>query len=509
MVKRSLLQRARFILRILWMGCALVFLSVAASPALGQPSAEGDWVRPLNGTGDGYGWPLHTFDAALMSTGRVLVWDAVIADDTKPKLWNPKDGSFADVPPDNIDPMPGLHCGGWAHLSDGSLLVAGGAPGEATGPGFFEDKTTFFRISGPDPWEEGPLMDYKRWYPTCTTLPDGRILVVAGIGTNASLVEQPEIYNPTFNQWGTLGDLTTSEIAPLYPSMFVMPDGRVFYAGGGHNEHDNKTYVLDLDTPSWTEYPASSNSFFSGRLGSIVMYEPGKVLKTGGEDAHDDPINKVSRINLNDTSPQWELLTSAPLPVVPRKDHHLILLPDGKILLVGGHDGTNFIRDARMFDPQLQFPTWVDMADMVKDRGHHSVALLLPDATVLTAGGIDGESAEIFRPPYLYTGTPTPKIGYAPRRVGYNTQFNVTLAKGPLTTADIDKVTLIRPASVTHWLDQDQHFLSLSVTVQTPDTMRVTSPANANLAPPGYYMLFVVTDAGVPSVASWIQLKGP
>jgi hypothetical protein len=39
-------------------------------------------------------------------------------------------------------------------------------------------------------------------------------------------------------------------------------------------------------------------------------------------------------------------------------------------------------------------------------------------------------------------------------------------------------------------------------------TVDITTPANANLAPPGHYMLFIVNGNGVPSVGSIVQISG-
>lgn len=78
-----------------------------------------------------------------------------------------------------------------------------------------------------------------------------------------------------------------------------------------------------------------------------------------------------------------------------------------------------------------------------------------------------------------------------------------------MTTPDASKiaaVTLVRPGAVTHAYNQDQRFLNLSFT-RVGSTLTVTAPANANLAPPGYYMLFVINTSGVPSVASFVRLQ--
>ncbi len=87
----------------------------------------------------------------------------------------------------------------------------------------------------------------------------------------------------------------------------------------------------------------------------------------------------------------------------------------------------------------------------------------------------------------------------------YDQQFNVTLTAtlNGVTAAQIEKVSLIRPASVTHWFDSDQRFVKLTSSVSGTWTLNVTAPADGNEAAPGYHMLFVVSELGAPSVAAW------
>jgi hypothetical protein len=67
-------------------------------------------------------------------------------------------------------------------------------------------------------------------------------------------------------------------------------------------------------------------------------------------------------------------------------------------------------------------------------------------------------------------------------------------------------VSLIRLASVTHAFNADQRYLPLTFTPNAGG-LDVQMPANHNLAPPGYYMLFILNSNGVPSVASIIQVQ--
>lgn len=231
------------------LGLVFCLVGLLSAPAMGQedPSIFGEWAEPPNGQPDNdpndggdYGWEVIAKDAILLSTGKVLVWDRP---GTSAKLWNPADGSFTDVRADFAPPdIPFLHCAGHAFLGDGSLLAAGGGISSSDA----RDEVSIFRLSALDPWEQAQVMNHARWYPTCTTLPDGRVLAVAGKDDNGALVGTPEIYDPANGQWTDL-HVTTTGMASAYPFMFLLPDGKIFNAGGGSG---SSTYRLDVATPT-------------------------------------------------------------------------------------------------------------------------------------------------------------------------------------------------------------------------------------------------------------------
>jgi hypothetical protein len=147
------------------------------------------------------------------------------------------------------------------------------------------------------------------------------------------------------------------------------------------------------------------------------------------------------------------------------------------------------------------------MASMHTPREYHGTALLLPDGRVLESGmGADfgnvpdEKSAEFYSPPYLFKGA-RPTVSQAPSQIQYNSNFLVSTPDG----ATIASVVLIRSGAVTHFFDENERYIPLSFT-QTSGGLNVTAPIDANLAPPGYYMLFLVNSAGVPSVAPFVQL---
>ena len=146
------------------------------------------------------------------------------------------------------------------------------------------------------------------------------------------------------------------------------------------------------------------------------------------------------------------------------------------------------------------------------------MALLLPDGRVLTGGGgICGDcfrsnylekNIEIFTPPYLYKNDGSgqlaarPGIRSAPATLGYRQTFSITVDGA----RNVSEVVLMRPASVTHSVNFDQRRIPLRLSNNNKRGMQVTAPNDASIAPPGYYMMFVINEAGVPSVAKMIKL---
>jgi Domain of unknown function (DUF1929) len=160
--------------------------------------------------------------------------------------------------------------------------------------------------------------------------------------------------------------------------------------------------------------------------------------------------------------------------------------------------------------------SWQLGASAQKPRNYHATALLLPDGRVWTAGGggcgscsVNQQSAEIYYPPYLFKKDGSgllasrPRVTVAPTSMTYNQNYTLTIPNA----ANIQKVALIGIGSVTHAFNTNQRYVPLTIASRTSTSITVTSPANANLAPPSYYLLFVINSKGVPSVAPIIQVQ--
>jgi hypothetical protein len=386
-------------------------------------------------------------------------------------------------------------------LRDGRILVAGGHSGTDN----FGIKTAFLFDYKTNGWTQVSNMRNGRWYPTNTTLPNGQVLTVSGGDTAGVLNLIPEVFAPGTNKWRAL--TTASKRVPYYPMMFVAPNGRVFNAGP-----DQATaYLNTAGKGSWTSGP--SRNFGSRDYGSAVMYDGGKILVLGGGNT---PTSTAETIDLTGAG-TWSFVGSMS---VARRQVNATLLADGKVLVTGGTNATGFnsppttsaVLAAELWDPANP-GQWTKLSSMTHHRLYHSTALLLPDARVLSVGSgqpaasglTDDYTAEIFSPPYLFNadGTPAtrPVITSAPANVAYGQAISVKTA----SAASIARVTLIRLSAVTHSFNQNQRMNVLTFT-RGSGAITVTAPLNANLAPPGHYMLFIVNASGVPSAAKIVKL---
>jgi hypothetical protein len=449
-----------------------------------SPSITGSWSPLID-------MPIVPVHAALLHTGKVLIFDRPSAGPTA-RVWDIASNTFTSVPNNTTD----LFCAGHSAMADGRILVVGGHGSSEAGTA---DVNIFDPVSLS--WTLVSRMAYKRWYPTATTLPDGRVLATTGAASTVTdYVTIPEVYNPSNNTWTRLTG-ASADLAQ-YGHMFLLPNGKVAYTGNWEFPGDAR--VLDVSTQTWTTVDPNITDGYS------VMYQPGKILKCGS--SSDSGLSGASGkacnlIDFTASSPRWQPATPM---AFPRTHHNFTLLPDGNVLVSGGStmkEGyvvANAVRYPEMWSPVTQ--TWTTMAQQAKPRLYHSEALLLPDGRVLSMGGgrdgsgVDQLNAEIYSPPYLFKGA-RPAIAAAPSVITYADTFSVSTPDA----AGITSVVLMRLGSPTHGFDMDQRTIALNFQASV-GALTVQAPTNANLAPPGYYMLFLVNSAGVPSVASFVRV---
>jgi hypothetical protein len=486
--------------------------------------------------------PVHTH---VLPNGKVLYWGRRIdlygdlhPEECTPYVWDPSKPAEESIatpqPTRSKGEKVNLFCGGHAFLPDGRLLVAGGHD-RADGNGL--DQACIYDC-WENTWTALPSMNGGRWYPTVTTLADGTLLVSAGSFFDSPIIPfatntLPQIWPDEKGNWKNVG---VSYVFPLYPCMHVAPDGRVFMSGTNPT-----TYLLDTSKSkggAWSKCGERASGFRD--YAPSVMYDVGKIIYIGGGNDKGDgnnkcagrPTNIAEIIDLTRANPQWRETDRMHFR---RRHHNATILADGTVLVTGGtqgggtsnpQEGFNDIRPgapvhvAELWDPATG--NWTKLAAETVDRCYHSTAVLLPDATVLSAGGGEYEdelndkprdeynypNGQVFRPPYLFRGD-RPAITSAPPQIKYGQSFHLEVSEEP----KIGKVTWIRLSSVTHTNNQNQRINCLNFTHDKKD-LRVTAPEGPTICPSGHYMLFAISEreasgvpsGGVPSTAKIIQI---
>jgi hypothetical protein len=462
--------------------------------AVGQATAQGRWTTLP------YLMPINPIHMSLMNNGKVLIvagsgYDATVTN-FESAVWDPQTGAIT-----RLSQSWDMFCNAMVVLPDGRVFINGG--NLQYHPFRGEPRNAVFDpVTGQ--FTDLENMAHGRWYPTATTLGDGSVMTFSGLSETGSTNSTVEIYR-VGSGWSP--EYASGWIPPLYPRMHLLPNGNVFASGP-------MAETVTFDTASLTWFAVASTNYNRMRTyGSSVLLPlspvdgyKARVMIFGGA----DPATATTEIiDLSAPTPLWQY---GPPMSQPRIEMNATILPNGRVLALGGsandEDASTASLNADLYDPDTN--TFSSAGANAFPRLYHSNSLLLPDGTVAVLGGnpIQGvyePHIEIYSPAYLFNsdGTPAtrPRITTVPGEIAYGSAFQVQTPNA----ADIASVVLVRPGSPTHAFDADQRLVRLSYTV-SGGVLNVTAPPTGNIAPPGYYMLFVLNSAGVPSTASFLKL---
>ncbi|MBC2863572.1 kelch motif-containing protein [Streptomyces mexicanus] len=362
-------------------------------------------------------------------------------------------------------------------------------------------------------------MHEARWYPTLTTLSDGKILSVSGLDDIGQLVPgKNEVFDPKTKKWTYTRKIRQF---PTYPALFLMQNGKIFYSGSnagyGPDDVGRDPGIWDVATNTFTKLPGLSDANMMETSGTVLLppAQDERYLVIGGGGVGESKLssNRTRLIDLKARNPHF---TDGPSLEKGTRYPQSSILPDDTVLVSGGSQdyrgrSDSDILQARLYDPATD--TFKRVADPLVGRNYHAGSILLPDGRVMFFGSdsLYGDKAntkpgtfeqriEIYTPPYLYRDS-RPSLSGGPRTIARG-------ATGTFTSqhaATIKKVRLIRPSASTHVTDVDQRSIALDFTA-SGDKVTVTVPKNRNLVQSGWYMLFVVDDQGTPSTAQWVKV---
>lgn len=490
-------------------------LNAVTPPAGSGLNATGQW------TVLSYTMPIRAVHATLLKNGRVLLVagsgnsvDNFNAGSFKASVWDPISNTFntLNVPKD-------MFCSGHVVLPDGRVLIQGGTkayPTAANGGVDYAGLRDSW-IFNPDTNEfiASNLANEGHWYPTLTEMGNGDITEVGGLKEDTSGAVNTERFDHLANQWLPGNQIPqTYSFWGLYPHMFLMADGRLFYSGGhvfGNGLTGSGASIYDVNKATIGDVAGLRMKDMRDQSASVLLppAQDQKVLITGGGNSNtaNPAISLTDIIDLKAPTP---IYTPAPdLPAMGKMYINATTLPDRTVLTTNGaqlnrNDSSNVLT-AASYDPATN--QWTILPADPIGRNYHSSSVLLPDGRVAVFGSNPGNGSfemriSIYKPSYLFRGTQQ-IITNAPASATYgqSISFNVS-ANGKA----VKWAQLIRPMSVTHQMDSNMRLVDLPIIVQN-GIASVSLPSNRNLLPPGPYMLSVTDSDNVPSVSTMIMLN--
>jgi len=450
---------------------------------------------------------------AVTADGNVVLWAGNNrtgfggGGQTYTTLFNPKTNTAAERLV--TETAHEMFCTGTSVLPDGRLLVNGGV--NANLSSIYDPVTKV--------WSNSATMNIPRGYNSNTVLSDGSVMTFGGSWSGGTAGgKNAEIYTPETG-WRVLTGVPydpylLNGVYQSFPSdshamMIPTGNGRVLLAGPSPNM-------------GWIDTRGNGSNTPAGRRGdeiafggTAVMYDSGKILIAGGANWKNSTPAIATTHHIDTTNTTAVVRKLTPM-AYPRMYANSVVLPNGQVLVVGGQTYVKeFSDDFAVLAPELWDPnteTFTTLPPMAVARNYHSMALLLPDGRVMSAGGglcncpADKPNLQIMSPPYLFNsdGTPAtrPAIITAPETVGYGTIISVT------TSSAVTAFSMIRLNATTHTVNNDQRRIALGFTsTSTANKYSVSIPSNAGILIPGQWMLFAMNANGTPSAAKIITVS--
>jgi len=479
-----------------------------------NPEINGEWSAPI---------PFDIVPVAIanLPDGRILTWSSKSKlafgggnGFTWTQIYDPSIGTNGGVLPETVTQTNhDMFCPGINNLADGRIMATGGSSAA---------KTTIYNPET-DIWEAAPNMVRSRGYQGAVTLADGSVFTIGGSWSGGRADKEAEVWTedlgwtlrtglPKELLWNAndAATETTSESSYRLDNhawLWAAPNGKIFHAGPGETMH-------------WFDVAGNGSSTVVGQRGddvysmngATVMFDVGKILKFGGsisysggtpssDNAYVIDINDENNVTVTATANNAEEGRIFPSAVV---------LPNGEVMILGGMETSVPFSDngahlsAEIYNPTTNsFRTVVDMAI---PRTYHSAGILMQDGRVFMGGGglcntcnTNHPDAEIYSPPYLFNSSGNlavrPTVS-APELAFYDSTLNVT------GSTDITDFAFIRLSSATHSVNNEQRRVPVTFTGSNGN-YQIDMP-NANLMPPGNYMLFALNANGVPSISETV-----
>jgi galactose oxidase len=486
--------------------------------------------------------PVTPIAIANLPNGNILMWSAyapytyegdigTASGQTYTGVFNPTTETSTDVLVTNTG--ADMFCPGTAVLPDGTVLVNGGSSSPKTS--LYSPTTSTWSISGemniPRGYEADTLLSYG-------TLSNGvlsnvQVLTLGGSWSGAEGGKTGEIWNSSTGTWTVLSGVPETNIVGPDPQgiyrgdnhlwMFAQSNGAVFQAGPSAQMN----WITTSGNGSIESAGNRGTDPYSIN-GNAVLYDVGKILKVGGAPAYQQSTGTTYATNsaylIDITAGVGEPPTVTQLTPMSyeRAFSNSVVLPNGNVVVIGGQSIPEpFTDSAAILVPEIWSPVTQKFSllnPMQTPRTYHSTAILLPDGRVFVGGG--GQcgtgcaqnhlNAEILTPPYLLNADSSAATRPVISSASASASLGGTISAS--TTSAVASFVLMRLSATTHTVNNDQRRIPLTIATTKAgtngaQTYTLTMPsADPGVVLPGYYMLFALNAAGVPSVSTTIQI---
>ena len=473
-----------------------------------QPHISGTWGPIIP-------WPHIPVSAATGLDGRIMTFSGSErttwpkTEQTYSSIWDPETGRFFE------DLLIGhnIFSGHGAMLADGKFLGNGGRNNTAS-------KWTSLYDFESNSWiRERDMATGGRWYPTSLATGDGEVFTAMGTASNFA---NPEIFS-TNQGWRVLNGIDFSKMRTSndgtsgqqrwWATLSLAPSGDIFHFWTKEESH----YINTEGNGSYRNAQVISSE--NHAPGVYIQYAEGKMIVTGsnqGSWGDSSSFDQAYTIDLNNSRPVFETTQNMKFA---RKFQNLVPLPTGEVMVVGGNTSGQGFRDTgTIYEGEIWNPesgTWRTTARMAVPRNYHSIALLLIDGRVLSAGGgycsgnefCNGSShqnGQVYTPSYLYNEDGSladrPEILTEPGDITPGASFNLS------ATETISKFTMIKMSSTTHAVNTDVRLHTVPFEALPNNEYELSPHSNGNVLSPGYWMLFAINESGIPSIAKSVKV---
>ncbi|KAG8414670.1 hypothetical protein J3459_014163 [Metarhizium acridum] len=449
-------------------------------------------------------------------SGKVIVWSSYTYDNylgssqdrVFTSIWDPATGLVTPKLVDNTD--HDMFCPGISIDGTGKMVVTGGNSAS---------KTTLYDFAS-GTWAPGPDMNLPRGYQASATLSDGRVFTIGGCWSGGWFDKNGEVYDPKARTWTNLTralvrPMLTNDTQGIYRAdnhgwLFGWRNGSVFQAGPSVAMNWYTTAGDGSVTPAGQRRPGGDSM-----NGNAVMFDAarGRILTFGGAPSYQNsPATAHAHlVAVGDPGSPADVRLASNGMWSARSFHTSVVLPDGTVFITGGQSwAVPFSDDAAQLTPELYDPAADSFRQQQPNsiiRVYHSVALLLPDARVLSAGGgLCGDcntnhfDGQVFTPQYLLTADGAPAARPAIRSAALSGR-TITIA----TDSPVASASLVRFGTATHTVNTDQRRVPLTLVRAGTNRYTADVPSDSGVLLPGYYMLFVMDENGVPSVSKTLN----